>query len=231
MKFCYRIYYKFFNFIMIYILLLCIIVLTIYSLQSSTQTIGLIIFLFCIILGIAEKDLFNPFFLFSLTSFTLSLYNPAISYYFLTPLSYKTEKIIFFSLFAYLLGMIFAKTIKIKFNNLEFKSPSINGPIIYVLLFLGLLPIIIGLPKAIIALAMGNLLEAKKSFSIPIINNFIVMKFLSVIMAFATKKTIIIIVVVLLTLISVFININKFEIAILFFCILISLYKYKYITL
>ena len=48
------------------------------------------IFLFCLYKGLEEPTFLNPYFLFSLTPFSLLLYSSSVSDYYLRPLNFET---------------------------------------------------------------------------------------------------------------------------------------------
>lgn len=60
------------------------------------------IFLFCLYKGLEEPTFINPYFLFSLTPFSLLLYSSSVSEYYLRPLSFETLSLSTLNIFAFI---------------------------------------------------------------------------------------------------------------------------------
>jgi len=194
----------------------------------------LLLFIICIYKGRKESYIFNPYYLFSITPLSLLLYFESASPYYLTELNQSTWNVAIFNIAMFIIGLSLIKSSKptkysIKKNDYN-KVFDIKKMMFHTwfLLLLGMLPtiyaIIIGFP----ILISGNLYEMETyATAMPLASVFTLFKYPAIACAIKSKKKKTIVITIIFCILAIFINFNKFEIALFLVTVLISISKYS----
>ena len=188
---------------------------------SAFSVIFGLVFILLLWLGGREKNLLNPYYLFSSTPLTIILYNHEISPYFLKEFNAQVGFVMFLGISFFILGLLLVKKKKLII------AKSLVNRHFWIVFILGVTPhligtIIAGLP----ILNIDNVEHARQSYSLPIISQFSIFLPISIIVAFQQKSTLKILLSILVTLFFSFATLAKFSILLAFMFIFFSLLKY-----
>jgi oligosaccharide repeat unit polymerase len=130
----------------------CIIICILVGIYTKIEAINLVIvsaiILYCLIKGLNEKSLLNPYFLFVFTPISLLLYNPAISDHYLVELKQSTYNLAFYNMVLFLVGIQVCRKIKINKTILRYDledNNKANKFHLNMFLIIGMIPIVYGL--------------------------------------------------------------------------------------
>lgn len=195
--------------------------------QPAINYVFYILFVFCINLGVKFKSLLNPYFIFSLSLLSLLSYNPALSDY-LIDISLEVYFLIFCGMFSFLLGMIVVdKTKKIQKAKLKINTKVSLKRMFLVVLFLGLIPHIIGFVKVgIPILDQVNLAESRDNYLPSGLSYFIFFLPLTIIIAFLSKNKKLINLSIVLNAVVSILRVSKFDILVFMIFLLFAYLKY-----
>lgn len=211
-------------------LFLFLLVIIVFPPDSIFEFVNRIIFFSCVFLGVLDRNLFGPFVLFSITTLSILIYDIKYSSTFLLPLTTTTEIVIVSGNLSFIFGLLVTKIALPKIKQTR-DDNFIAKKEIYIVLFIGLLPSIIGTLISLPQILSGQLLQAKENFALPIIGLFSLFKYLALVMSFSYGNKKLIIKIGILIILSLILNISKFEIGLLVTSILVPLIKYRYINL
>ena len=188
------------------------------------QAITIFVLIGCIIRGIAQKYIYNPFIILIPTLISFLLYIPEWGGYFFPNLCTLTQSIIAFSFIALFLGISFGINHNI--------SPLIRGyekESIGIMMGLGLINTIfvIAFYGNVLALSGDALLEAKEGTDIPIIGQLAYFLPASIIVACKRNNTKLIIFTIAISLFAAIITVTKTSILVSFFYILVGFLRFK----
>ena len=195
----------------------------------------LILFIICVFLGRKEKYLFNPYYLFLITPFSLFIYTVNVSPYYLTEISSTTWLISVYNIAMFIGGLWLVTKFSRNRSNPELlqqnaslvHNPSVLSLHAYITLMIGMTPVLFGLISGFQTFLDGDLIGIKEYMvAMPLASIFSLFKYLSITFAMKSKRKVTILIVMCFCLFSVFMNISKFEIMIFVIAILISYIKY-----
>lgn len=197
------------------------------TLQPVMNYLFYILFVYCVNLGIKKQNIFNPYFLFSITLLSLTFYNPKFSS-FLMNIPYDVYLLIFFGITSFLIGLITVDKIGKKKKQSEVANiQTMNKKLFWIALVIGLIPHIIGINKVGIPLFNPNNLTELRSNYLPAGLSYLIFFLpLTITIAFANKNNKLISLSVMLNLFFSVIMVSKFDIAVFIFFFLFSYLKY-----
>ena len=186
---------------------------------SLSCFIGLVFSFWLLYLGKKAPTVINPYYLFLSTPMSLMLYNYKYSEFFLSPLVGKTLVVITLAILFFIFGLYSYKhkrKIKIK-DDVSF----------WTIFILGVLPFLIGIIKVGIPILSDNPDLIKARFFIPIIGQFTVFLFLSMIIAFKRKSRILIYLSLIANVIFNILLVTKFSMGLLGILLIFCILKYS----
>lgn len=168
----------------------------------------------CVIKGIKEKYLINPFFLFLLCPVSLLLYDISVSTRYLVPLKRETYFLAIWNFFLFILGLCTGKKVNFKYSTiwagLDNKSVKNECRFATTITLIGLIPTFYGMIAGLPYLLTFNLRALKEIInSFPLVYLFNLFSYVGLCCAIKTKKANTIIINVLLLLIAVMLNFSK----------------------
>lgn len=188
---------------------------------SLLGTVSAVIIVILIRLGIHERQLINPYYLFATTPASLLLYSPSVGIIFLPPLSDRVELIIILGMIAFLLGLISISRTKPRSPNTLGRKYSF-----IVILTLGVVPHLLGVAAAGIPILAGDVNAARAAYVLPIIGQFAIFLPVSMIVAMQRQNRQQLLIAVSLNIAFSLITAAKFSVMMSAIFLLYGYYKY-----
>ena len=208
----------------------CILLLfaMLYLSQPAMSFLFYIPFVYCINLASSKKFLLNPYTLFSITIFSIIIYNPIFSSFLIT-IPNDIYLIIFLGIISFLLGMIIAdKTGETKKSNEKINIRILQKKSFWIVLFLGIIPHFIGyINVGIPILNLENIAELRANYLPDGLSYFTFFLPLTILIAYQNKNKRLIIISIIINAVVSLIKVAKFDVLIFLMFILYSNIKYS----
>lgn len=191
--------------------------------------IGIIVS-YCVIRGLQEKVIINPYLLFSITPISLLIYDKSVSEHYLVDLSNTTYLIAIANFTAMLLGFNLMRNPKIKFNyNLWNKGINLRtiecAKYAKIFMILGIYPTIYGCLRGAGYLFSFNLNQMKNIVnSAPLSSIFQLFLYAGVVCAFKSKQKQTIAMCMFSLIVSIILNFSKSTVAMVCISVLVTIY-------
>ena len=195
----------------------------------SYKLLALALFAACIYLGAKERHFFNPYYLFSLTPLSLTLYEYKFSTYYLDRLDPSTYGIALSGIAAFIVGLSLLR-------HADRSRPAVDvevreNRLFYPLLLLGMLPIAYGITQAPGILLSGDILRMSEYVGLmPMSSVLMLLRYFALVLAIKSGQAQRIAVAACCNGFALALSFNKTNLVFLVFVLLISVQKYGLTT-
>jgi len=187
------------------------------------------VFVACVVYGLREPSILNPYLLFAITPASLLAYDATVSHWYLTPLQLETWIVAVLNMVAFTVGMRVSSR-DARPRRVTSKWPAVSGQDVHhaiVLTAIGVLPSLYGVVTGLPVLMSGDLLGVGSYVAMmPLASTLMLAKYPAIAFAFKSKKPAVIVAVLAVSGGTLALGFNKSQLALLLVTIVVCMGKY-----